>query len=79
MEESTTASKTGKRIGSVFGGIGLILLGIVLLVLPGPGKLCILLGVVMVGEGLGFNTSKRLKEMVEPLVQRFKSNTDKQL
>lgn len=72
MGESTATPKTGKRLTTVVGGMGLILLGIVLLVLPGPGKLCILAGIVMVGEGLGFNTKERLKDKIDPLLQKMK-------
>lgn len=49
------------------------MLGIALLVLPGPGKLCILAGVVMVGEGLGFDTEQKLKTKIDPLLQKMKS------
>ena len=72
MNESTATPKTGKRLTMVVGGMGLILLGIVLLVLPGPGKLCVLMGIVMVGEGLGFNTKEKLKEKIDPLLQKMK-------
>lgn len=72
VEEPAAAPKNEKRLLSVIGGLGLILLGIALLVLPGPGKLCILAGVVMVGEGLGFNTKEKLKEKIDPLLQKMK-------
>ena len=59
-----------RKAAGVFGGIALILLGIVLLVLPGPGMLCILLGVAVIGEGLGLKTMGKLKAKIEELKRK---------
>lgn len=54
----------------VGGGITLIFLGMFLLVLPGPGLLCLLAGITCVGTGLGVDVGERLKRKVRELAER---------
>lgn len=56
-----------KKAATTLGGVLLILLGIVLLVLPGPGMFCILLGVLCVGEAMGKSPKKKLLARLEQL------------
>ena len=54
-----------KRLVLIVGGTLLAIVGVPLLILPGPGLALILLGVGLVGEGFGLNMRALIKRALK--------------
>lgn len=59
--EAPSAPRRGCGCAALAGGVALVLLGIPMLVLPGPGIAAILAGLALVAKGLGLRPRARVR------------------
>lgn len=67
MRDDMSRREFSRRLGKIAGGSLVALVGVPLLVLPGPGVALILVGAGLVGEGLGLDVRGFLKKAVQRL------------
>lgn len=67
MKDDMSRREFSGRLGKIVGGSLVALVGVPLLILPGPGVALILVGAGLVGEGLGLDVRGFLKKAVQRL------------
>lgn len=67
MKDDMSRREFSRRLVKIAGGSLVALVGVPLLILPGPGVALILVGADLVGEGLGLDVRGFLKRAVQRL------------
>ena len=67
MKDDMSRREFSRRLGKIVGGSLVALVGVPLLILPGPGVALILVGAGLVSEGLGFDVRGFLRKAVQRL------------
>ena len=74
MKDDMSRREFSGRLGKIVGGALVALIGLPLLILPGPGVALILVGTGFVGEGLGLDVRGFLKKAVQRLDRELGSS-----
>lgn len=77
MKDDMSRREFSGRLGKIVGGSLVALVGVPLLILPGPGVALILVGTGLVGEGLGLDVRGFLKKAVQRLEKELGDSDEK--